>query len=186
MSLRVIGGRARGKRLKAAPGSGTRPIMDRVKEALFNIIGSDIRGASFLDLFAGTGSVGIEALSRGAEYGLFVELSRASIKTIRSNLEHTQLSASATVMRRDAFSLLAKPPERHFDYIYVAPPQYKRMWLRTLEALDANTSWQRPNSRVIVQIDPVEYDSEGQFENLKAVDTRQYGRTMLVFYEFLA
>ena len=186
MSLRVIGGVARGKRLKAAPGHGTRPIMDRVKEALFNIIGNGIRGASFLDLFAGTGSVGIEALSRGAEYALFVELSHSSIKTIRSNLDHTHLSAGATVIRRDAFSVLAKPPERHFHYIFVAPPQYKGMWLRTLEALDANRSWQRPNSRVIVQIDPVEYDSARQFEFLEPVDSRQYGRTMLVFYEFLA
>ncbi len=186
MSLRVIGGVSRGKRLKAAPGPGTRPIMDRVKEALFSIIGSDIRGASFLDLFAGTGSVGIEALSRGAEYALFVDLNRASIKTIHANLDHTQLSASATVMRRDAFAILAKSPERHFDFIFVAPPQYKRMWLRTLEALDANKTWQRPNSRVIVQIDPVEFDSERQFEFLEAVDSRQYGRTMLVFYEFLA
>jgi len=184
VSLRVIGGVARGKRLKAAPGHGTRPIMDRVKEALFNIIGAGVRGASFLDLFAGTGSVGIEALSRGAEHALFVELSRESIKTIHSNLKHTQLSSGATVMRRDAYAILAKAPERHFHYIYVAPPQYKKMWLRTLEALDANSAWQRPNSRVIVQIDPDEFEAERQFKFLRVVDTRRYGRTLLVFYEF--
>ena len=74
LSLRVIAGKARGMKLKAVPGASTRPIMDRAKEALFSIIGSDIRGANFLDLFAGTGSVGIEALSRGAEFALFVEL----------------------------------------------------------------------------------------------------------------
>ena len=173
-------------KLKAVPGDRTRPIMDRVKEALFSIIGSDIRGANFLDLFAGTGSVGIEALSRGADHALFVELRREAIKTLHRNLDHTRLAAGARVVRRDAFAILSVSPERHFHFIYIAPPQYKNMWLRTLEALDANVSWRRPNSQVIVQIDPSEYDATQQFEHLRAVDTRKYGRTMLIFYEFLA
>lgn len=185
MSLRVIAGQARGMKLKAVPGERTRPIMDRVKEALFSIIGSGIREASFLDLFAGTGSVGIEALSRGAQFALFVELDRRAVNTIRGNLAHTRLASSARVTRGSAFDILARPPERHFHFIYIAPPQYRKMWLRTLELLDANAAWQQPDSQVIVQIDPAEYLADLRFKNLRALDMRRYGRTMLIFYQFL-
>jgi 16S rRNA (guanine(966)-N(2))-methyltransferase RsmD len=82
----VIAGTAKGRKLKMVPGDSTRPIMDRAKEALFNILGARVRGCSFLDLFAGTGSVGIEALSRGAERVLFVDNNRLAIRTIRENL----------------------------------------------------------------------------------------------------
>lgn len=185
MSLRVIAGKARGMKLKAVPGERTRPIMDRVKEALFSIIGGGIREASFLDLFAGTGSVGIEALSRGAQFAHFVELDRRAVNTIRGNLAHTRLASSARVIRGNAFDILARPPARHFHFIYVAPPQYRQMWLRTLELLDDNAAWQQPNSQVIVQIDPAEYLADLRFQNLRAFDRRRYGRTMLIFYQFL-
>ncbi len=184
MSLRVIAGRARGMKLRSVPGASTRPVLNRVKEALFSIIGADIRGATFLDLFAGTGSVGIEALSRGANFALFVEIDRVAIKVIHANLAHTRLAASARVQRRDSFDLLSKGPDRHYDFIYIAPPQYKNLWQRALEELDKNPRWQRHNSRVIVQIDPKEYDEERRFAQLEPIDVRSYGRTMLIFYQF--
>lgn len=185
MSLRVIAGTARGMKLKSVPGSRTRPIMDRVKEALFNIIGGDIRDASFLDLFAGTGSVGIEALSRGAACAHFNELDRAAIKTIHHNLAHTGLKSKAHVTRRDAFDLVSRSPERNFRFIYVAPPQYKGIWLNMLKALDANALWHNPDRQIIVQIDPSEYDGGQSYERLVVSDKRQYGRTMLIFYRFV-
>ena len=184
MSLRVIAGTARGMKLKPAPGIQTRPIMDRVKEALFNIIGADIREANFLDLFAGTGSVGIEALSRGAACAHFNDMDRQAVKTIHRNLAHTRLKTNATVTRRHALDLIDRGPERHYQFLYVAPPQYQGMWLKTLAALDENASWQRPDSQVIVQIDPSEFDAERRFERLTEIDQRKYGRTMLVFYQF--
>ena len=185
MSLRVISGSARGMKLKAVPGDSTRPIMDRVKEALFSIIGSDIAGATVLDLFAGTGSVGIEALSRGAAHALFVDVNGAALRTLRANLAHTCLVGKARVIRRDAIALLAKPPERNFDFVYIAPPQYRGLWLRALRAIDANRAWHKAGSRLIIQIDPQEYDKEAAFEHLELLDQRVYGRTMLVFYRFL-
>ncbi|MEM6527940.1 MAG: RsmD family RNA methyltransferase, partial [Chloroflexota bacterium] len=106
MSHRVISGSAKGKRLKLVPGNTTRPITDRAKEALFNIIGSDIYDAYWLDLFAGTGAVGIEALSRGAEFVLFNDMERLAITTIEDNLKTTGLAANAKIMRKDAFALL--------------------------------------------------------------------------------
>ena len=103
--LRVISGTAGGHRLRSVPGDATRPITDRAKESLFNILGGDIQGANFLDLFAGTGSVGIEALSRGAAFTRFVDQQRLAVETVRANLQSTRLAASAEIMRLDAFTL---------------------------------------------------------------------------------
>ena len=186
MSLRVIAGTARGMKLKPVPGNTTRPIMDRVKEALFSIVGSDIQRANVLDLFAGTGSVGIEALSRGAAFAHFNDLDRQAVKTIHRNLTHTGFKLRARVTRRHANDLIARGPDRHFDFIFVAPPQYKGIWLHALEALDANTNWHRSDCRVIVQIDPSEFDESRRFDYLEEHDRRKYGRTMLIFYQFAA
>ena len=183
MSLRVIAGSARGMRLRTVPGDSTRPIMDRVKEALFSIIGSDIRGASFLDLFAGTGSVGIEALSRGAQNALFLDIDRAALATLRANLAHTQLGHKATVLRRSAFKVLDSPPDRAYNFIFIAPPQYRGMWLKALRALDRQPGWQA-DSLVIAQIDPRELDDSMRLESLQLVDQRVYGNTMLLFFRF--
>ena len=186
MALRVIAGKARGMKLKAVPGDGTRPVMGRVKEALFSIIGSDIQGAAFLDLFAGTGSVGIEALSRGADFAQFIDLNRRAIKVIRENLDHTGLADGAAVSRRDAFQLLSRPPARQFDFIYIAPPQYKGIWRKCLLAMERHAAWRHGESRVIVQIDPREFDLDRAFDYLELRDRRTYGNTMLAFYRFAA
>ena len=184
MSLRVIAGSARGMKLKRVPGDNTRPITDRVKESLFNILGADIRGARFLDLFAGTGSVGIEALSRGAEFAHFNELNRLAVRTIRQNIAHTGFTDKARVTRRDAFHLIARKPEKLLHFIFVAPPQYRGIWLETLRAFDRNSAWHHPGSRIIVQIDPSEFDAGQRFMSLDEIDRRAYGRTMLLFYRF--
>jgi 16S rRNA (guanine(966)-N(2))-methyltransferase RsmD len=189
--LRVIGGKARGRRLKSVPGESTRPITDRVKESLFDIIGPDIatgEGATLLDLFGGTGSVGIEALSRGASFVRFVDLDRLAVATIRANLEHTGLAKGAEVMRMDAFTLLQRSADRAFDYVYIAPPQYKALWKRALLALDANSAWLSEDAWVIVQIHPAEYEAlagqEGEaLQNLEETEQRRYGSTLLVIYE---
>ena len=184
MSLRVIAGKARGMKLKPVPGDSTRPIMDRVKEALFSIIGADIQGANFLDLFAGTGSVGIEALSRGAAFALFVDRQTPALKTLRANLRHTRLEDNARVIRRDALKMLAQPPDRAYHFIYIAPPQYRGLWRKALHALETNASWHNRQCRVIAQIDPKEFEPDLEFENLELVDQRVYGNTMLLFYRF--
>ena len=179
---RVIGGVARGRRLKAVSGSSTRPITDRVREALFNILGADIESATFLDLFAGTGSVGIEALSRGAAFVRFIDLDRQAIETIKANLEYTGLKAGAEVLRLNAFSLLEDHPDRSFDYVYIAPPQYKELWKRALISLDRSPDWLSEDAWVIVQIHPREYELL-ETNYLIEFDQRRYGSTILVFYE---
>jgi 16S rRNA (guanine966-N2)-methyltransferase len=179
--LRVISGKARGHRLRSVPGSATRPITDRAKESLFNILGPDIEAATLLDLFAGTGSVGIEALSRGAGLVRFLDIDRLAINTIHENLKHTDLHKEAEVLQMDAFALLERPADRTFDYVYIAPPQYKGFWKQALQGLDANPTWISEDAWVIAQIHPREYESL-KFENLVEFDRRQYGSVMLVFY----
>jgi 16S rRNA (guanine966-N2)-methyltransferase len=182
MPVRVIAGSAKGKKLALVPGDSTRPIMDRVKEALFNIIGNDIRDAGFLDMFAGTGSVGIEALSRGASHALFVENDRLAVKTIYANLTHTGLAGRATVRQTNALTLLSRPTTAGYDFIFIAPPQYQGLWLESLEVVDKSSGWLSPDGLVIVQIDPRE-ESEISLRRLQEIDRRKYGNTVLWFFE---
>lgn len=182
MPIRVISGVAKGRKLKLVPGDSTRPIMDRVKESLFNILGTGVRGSSFLDLFAGTGSVGIEALSRGAEHAVFIDLDRIAIKTIQENLEITRLADRAEVLRTDAFAYLQRGKPEAFEYIYVAPPQYKGMWKEALLSIDRNPIRLHPDGIVVVQMDPSERE-DLPLQILQAYDERIYGSTLLWFFE---
>lgn len=179
--LRVISGKARGRKLRSVPGDLTRPITDRAKESLFNILAGDIQGSAFLDLFAGTGSVGIEALSRGAGFACFNDQQRQAVEIIRSNLAATDLEAHAVVLRQDAFKLLQQQPDRIYDYVFIAPPQYKDLWARALTELDNNPGWLSSDAWVIAQIHPVEYQ-ELQLANLELFDKRQYGSVLFLFY----
>ena len=115
MSLRVIAGKARGHKLKGVPDKGTRPITDRVKENLFNIIGADVEASTWWDLFGGTGAVGIEALSRGATFVRYSEMGREAINVIRENLEHCKMGNQAEIKRGDAFVFLESKADRAFD-----------------------------------------------------------------------
>ncbi len=181
--MRVISGSAKGVPLQSVPGKSTRPITDQVKEALFNILGPSIVGQTVLDLFGGTGAVGIEALSRGADFAVFLEINYKAFQTIQKNLAATQLDPYATVMKKDAFSYLNEDHAEQFDLVYIAPPQYEGLWVKALHALDDNPNLVSLWQRVIVQIHPKEFDDSISCENFKIYDRRRYGDTLLVFYE---
>ena len=181
VSLRVISGSARGRKLKSVPGDTTRPITDRVKEALFNILAGDVMDSTWWDLFAGTGAVGIEALSRGASLVRFSDLNRAPIETVKWNLEHCRFTQQAEVRRGDAFSMLTVQPDKQFEFIYIAPPQFKEMWSRALLSLDENPAWLTETGWAIVQIAPKEY-KKLELNNLEELQQRKYGSTLLVFF----
>lgn len=181
MTLRVISGEAKGRKLKSVPGDKTRPITDRAKESLFDILAGAVVDSEWWDVFAGTGAVGIEALSRGAKFVRFSERERLAIDTIHWNLEHCRFDRRAEVRRGDAFALLAAPPDHRFDYIYIAPPQYKGMWSQALQQLDENPGWLSDEFEVIAQIAPREYAAL-DLVNLQEFDQRKYGTTLLVFY----
>lgn len=181
--MRVISGSAKGIKLLSVPGKSTRPITDQVKEALFNIIGFDVEGKYFLDLFGGTGAVGIEALSRGAEHAVFLEINYHALKVIQKNLEITQLAPYATVLKKDAFIYLRELPTQAFDFVYIAPPQYMSLWLKAMQALDENPNWVGLSETVIVQIHPKEFVEDIIYTNFSEYDRRSYGDTLLIFYE---
>jgi 16S rRNA (guanine966-N2)-methyltransferase len=207
--MRVIAGEAKGRRLFSVPGESTRPITDRVKTSLFNILAGQVEEARFLDLFAGTGGVGIEALSRGASEAVFVERDERALATIRRNLEVTGLSTRARVVRHDVFKFIAGYSGEPFDIIHVAPPQYKGLWARTLRALEGSapanptnytgrstgcaaatdggmstgrSSVVSPGTLVVAQIYPKEYEPL-ELATLVLLDQRKYGSTLLCFYE---
>jgi 16S rRNA (guanine966-N2)-methyltransferase len=176
--VRVIAGEAKGRHLKAVPGDTTRPVTDRVKEAVFNILQPDLEGATILDLFAGTGAIGIEALSRGAARAVFVDRAPKAVATVKENLRITGLADRAEVVRDDSFRFLERTTES-FDIVYVAPPQYLGLWEKALQALDREKS--AAGDLVVVQIHPKEYHPV-ELQYLELEDERKYGSTQVLFY----
>jgi len=179
--MRVITGKAKGRQLQSVPGDGTRPITDRAKEALFSILGRWIVESRVLDLFGGTGAVGIECLSRGAAHVHFVDLNRKAVETIWANLRHCKLDKQATVEGRDSFVFLQKYSGEPFNLTFVAPPQYQGLWLKALQLIDSRPALLAPFGTVIVQIHPKE-ETPLALTHLQEYDRRKYGSVMLIFY----
>lgn len=132
--MRVITGTARGRKLKELIGMDTRPTTDRVKEAEFSVIQFEIEGRRVLDLFAGTGQLGIEALSRGAAHCTFVDTRREAVSLIRENLAHTQLEDRGTVIQSDFLAFLTHIKEK-FDVIFLDPPYESGMLEKAIETI---------------------------------------------------
>ena len=124
--MRIVAGKARGRKLMTPKGMDIRPTTDNVKESIFNIIQFGIEGRKVLDLFAGSGQLGIEALSRGATKAFFVDLSRDSIKVVTENLEHCKLKDNANVFNGDSLSFLKTTREK-FDIVFIDPPYKKQL-----------------------------------------------------------
>ena len=134
--MRVISGSAKRIQLKTVEGLDTRPTTDRIKETLFNMISECLTGSSFLDLFSGSGAIGIEALSRGASQAVFVEQNLRAVQCIRENLENTKLEASAEIYATDVFRALTHMEDmKTFDYIFMDPPYNQFLEKRVLEYL---------------------------------------------------
>ncbi|NLJ32979.1 MAG: 16S rRNA (guanine(966)-N(2))-methyltransferase RsmD [Firmicutes bacterium] len=182
--MRVIAGRARGYVLKKPRGNKIRPTADRVKEALFNIIAPKIKGAVVLDLFAGTGALGIEALSRGAAKAVFIDWYRESIKLIHANLALTGLSPRATVYRlnihRPQSLNLLKSKGLLFNLVFLDPPYGKEITRFTLENL-AESGLLLPAGTVVVEHSPRD-ELPAKILTLQLGQRRHYGDTVLSFY----
>lgn len=177
--MRVITGTARGRRLVAPEGNDVRPTTDRVKEAIFSVIQFDIEGRRILDLFAGSGQMGIEALSRGAREAVFVDSSPRSLAVVRENLRTCGLNGAAVVVQSDALSYLAPRAGRsEFDYAFLDPP-YGNGILQSV--LPAVVSVVKPCGAVICEC-PIDEDlppSAGEF----VIDRQyHYGKIKVTFY----
>lgn len=150
--MRVIAGKARRLPLVSPSGKDTRPTTDRIKETLFNIIQDDIPGCEFLDLFSGSGGIGIEALSRGAAEAVFVEFGREALACIKTNLEKTKLSNQAIVLPVEATYSISKLEKmgKVFDVIFADPPYRKEFEPKILNLL-ANSTIVKPGTLVIME-----------------------------------
>jgi 16S rRNA (guanine966-N2)-methyltransferase len=148
-SVRIVGGSLRGSKLAVADAAGLRPTPDRVRETLFNWLMPSIAGARVLDLFAGTGALGIEALSRGAAQVDFIERDAQLAQALRDNLARLR-QAMASVRQVDALSLLAQPPSLAYDLIFLDPPFDADLWAGAADRLEAN-AWIKANALIYVE-----------------------------------
>ena len=177
--MRVISGKARGINLKTPAGMSTRPTADRVKEAIFSIIQFDLPGATVLDLFGGTGQLGIEALSRGAKSAVFVDESVAAYKLIQENLKRTKLEQYANIVRSD-YSLYLKSCGRKFDIILLDPP-YAEVFLENALKLITEIDILQSGG-IIVTERPFEKDISLSFEGFSRSKDYKYGNTVITLF----
>ena len=177
--MRIIAGKHRGRVLKTFKGTEIRPTSDRARQAFFNIFADKMSGASFLDGFAGTGAMGIEAISRGAKHVVFTDLKKASIDLINQNL--AMIKENATVMVCDLLSYLKTTPLK-FDFIFLDPPYLTDLGQKALEIIDAK--------RILNDGGYVIFESHEQFikeyENLVFVSARDYGKNHFSIYQLKA
>ena len=177
--MRVTGGIGRGQRLKVPSGSRVRPTSDKVKQALFNILGDRVVGASFLDLFAGAGGIGIEALSRGAGRVVFVDSSRESLTAIKRNIEQTGFHDRARVVPSNVETFLRKASES-YDIVFLDPPYAEAM--QPLLELIAGSGVVNPAGIVVAEHFKKQLSPE-KAGALTLYREAKYGDTVLAFYE---
>lgn len=179
--MRIISGKARGTKLYTLEGENTRPTLDRVKESIFNIIQNEIEGAKILDLFAGSGAIGLEFLSRGAESAVLCDKSKDAINIIKKNIEKTHMEQYTQVFNTDFENCLEKVKNERFDIIYLDPPYTTDYILKSLKKIiELNIA--KEGSLIIVETDD-EQRIEKEIENIdiKIVDKRKYGRATIIF-----
>ena len=180
--MRIVGGEFRGRALAAPSGRETRPTADRLRQTIFDILahghGDVLKGARVLDLFAGTGALGLEALSRGAAYALFVEEAVAARGAIRANIEALRLTGRSRVFRRDATRLGPAGTVLPFDLVFADPPYGKGLGERALASALAG-GWLGPGALVVLEeAAPVVIAA---VPGLDVIDTRRAGETQVVF-----
>lgn len=177
--MRVVTGKARGVLLKTPEGMQTRPTADRVKEAMFSIVNFDIPGASVLDLFAGTGQLGIEALSRGAKSAVFVDAREDACKIVRENLRRTKMENQAKTVRSDYLEYLKRCREK-FDIILLDPPYaevFLETALKTIAEIDILQS-----GGIIITERPLGKELLLDFDGFARSKDYKYGNTLLTLY----
>ena len=177
--MRVVSGTAKGIALKTPDGMKTRPTADRVKEALFSIIQFDVPCTKVLDLFGGTGQLGIEALSRGAAHAFFIDESESACRLIRENLKRTRLEEKGTVIRNDYLSFLRSTREK-FDIIILDPPYAEVFLENSLKMITEIDILQ--SGGIIVTERPLGKELLLEFEGYSRSKDYKYGKTLLAIY----
>ncbi|MDR6244780.1 16S rRNA (guanine(966)-N(2))-methyltransferase RsmD [Paenibacillus hunanensis] len=182
--MRVISGSAKGRPLKAVPGNGTRPTTDKVKEAMFSIIGPYFDGGHVLDLFAGTGGLGIEALSRGMEHGVFIDMEYKSIEVIKSNVQSARLTEQAEIYRNEAGRALKVLQKREstFDLVFLDPPYRMKNGIELMQEMHER-GLLNPGATIVLEFETGHpYPTECQ--HFIGVRQAEYGDTTLYVYRY--
>ena len=181
--MRVISGSARGKKLNSLEGLETRPTLDRVKEALFNIIQFDLKETVILDLFSGSGALAIEALSRGAKNAVLCDKSQKAVQVINENLINTRLKSKANVINKDYTIALNKLKKENikFDIVFLDPPYKTDFALKSLEFIIENNLLNENGLIIIETNDKNKIEELKKYKDISVVDTRKYGSVLIIF-----
>lgn len=183
--MRIVGGTFRGHSIAGPKSEATRPTSDRVREAIFNILahgvaGFDIEGARVMDLFAGTGALGLEALSRGAKFCQFVEDGTEARSLIRRNADSMGVIGQCKIWRRDATRLGSCTPQSPFDLVFADPPYNKGLGEKALTALFEG-EWLK--SGAVIVLEESDHATIGSIPGFTRIDHRLYGETQVAFYQ---
>ena len=182
--MRISGGESRGRTLKAPKHKGLRPTSDKVREALFSILMGRVEGASFLELFAGTGAVGIEALSRGAERAVFVDASQKAARLIRENLDSLEYRERGAVVAKDVLMFLKKTAREMgpFSVVFVDPPYHEEAGPKSLEMLGDEEADYLAEEAVVVYEHHKKYPAPERVGRLAKKRDYVYGDTVVSLY----
>ena len=184
INKRIISGKARGTKLYTLDGTATRPTLDRVKESLFNIIQNDIEDSTVLDLFSGSGAIGLEFLSRGAKRAVLCDSSKDAIKIIKQNVQKTHFEEKVEVYNMEFTKLVERLQNQKFDIIYIDPPYATDFIKISLEKI-IEYELVNENTKIIVETDD-ETRILNQIEKMdvEITDKRKYGRATIIFLKY--
>lgn len=183
--MRIISGTARGTKLYTLEGQNTRPTLDRVKESIFNVIQNDIKGSNVLDLFSGSGAIGLELLSRGAKEAVLCDNSKEAIQIIKRNVEKTHFKENAKVYKMEYEELIKKMENKKFDIIYIDPP-YQTNYVQKSLAKIIEYKLVDENTKIIIETDDEERIlQEIEEQDVEIVDKRKYGRASIIFLKYI-
>lgn len=184
INMRIISGKARGTKLYTLEGMNTRPTLDRVKESLFNIIQNDIEDSTVLDLFSGSGAIGLEFLSRGAKRAVLCDSSKDAIKIIKQNVQKTHFEEKVEVYNMEFTKLVERLQNQKFDIIYIDPPYATDFIKISLEKI-IEYELVNENTKIIVETDD-ETRILNQIEKMdvEITDKRKYGRATIIFLKY--
>ncbi len=184
INMRIISGKARGTKLYTLDGTATRPTLDRVKESLFNIIQNDIEDSTVLDLFSGSGAIGLEFLSRGAKRTVLCDSSKDAIKIIKQNVQKTHFEEKVEVYNMEFTKLVERLQNQKFDIIYIDPPYATDFIKISLEKI-IEYELVNENTKIIVETDD-ETRILNQIEKMdvEITDKRKYGRATIIFLKY--
>jgi 16S rRNA (guanine(966)-N(2))-methyltransferase RsmD len=180
--MRIISGHLGGRRLRAPAGAATRPTSDRVREAIFNILGAPDEAGSVLDLFAGSGAMGLEALSRGAADATFVDQGKLALIALRANLDELGVGDRARVIAGDALTFLRKPGGGPWRWVFIDPPYRSELARQALDLLGAEPARLTADAVVVVEHDR-RNPPQTRHGSLLRTDSRRYGDTVVSFYD---